>query len=288
MKKFVVILILILTVAAVGYFQWKYQVLNVFLPVSQGKYEQMHNVALEKLRNEMLNGETKIEVIYIGEADEVNNFAVTLMDEVFSVDDPDTSDDFDYLHYKFTSANIKMQGIGHRFKVTYILSYLETNEQTLQVNQRIKEVLGEMEIENKSELKKIRLIHDYIISNCEYDLSSRYNSAYGALIKKQSACQGYAGLAYKMFTEAGIECRIVTGISTGSPHAWNIVKLDGKWYFIDCTWDDPVGTDIPYSARYDFYLKGSGNFPDHILDEEFDTAEFSREYPIEYMDFKNF
>lgn len=285
MNRFGMILVIFLAAAALFFFQWRYRALDFFLPVSGEKYERMHKEAVEKLRQEMMDGKTDIEINYMGKADGLSDFASLVMDEAFMIDSLDTSDDFDYLHYKFVSADIRMQGMGNKFTIKYTINYLETKEQTVQVNQKIKEVFEELGIENKSELKKIRLIHDYIISNSEYDLSSRYNSAYGCLIMNQSACQGYAQLAYKMFTEAGIPCRIVTGKSGGSPHAWNIVKLDGKWYFIDCTWDDPVGTDIPESARYDYFLKGKMNFQDHILDEEFTTDEFQWEYPVEYTDY---
>ena len=41
----------------------------------------------------------------------------------------------------------------------------------------------------------------------------------------------------------GIECITVVGASFGSSedHAWNMVKLDGAWYCVDVTWDDPGG-----------------------------------------------
>lgn len=285
MKKFAIILVFILAVTSVIYSQLRYKTFDFLLPVNAESYDKMHKEAVEKIRRDMMAGETEIEIEYKGNADGLSEFAGYVMDEAFMIDSPDTSDDFDYLRFKFTSANIRMQGMGHKFTIKYTINYLETKDETMQVNRKVEEVLKEMDIKNKSELKKVRLIHDFIISNSEYDLSSRYNSAFGNLIMKHSACQGYAQLAYKMFTEAGIACRVVTGKSGGSPHAWNIVRVDGKWYFIDCTWDDPVGTDIPESARYAYYLKGKMNFEDHILDEEFTTDEFQREYPIEYLDY---
>lgn len=285
LKKIATIFLMLAVLGAAVYLQVRCQWLTALLPVGEEKQIEMHKEAVEKLRQEMLEGKTVIQVSYAGKAEQVSEFATILMDEAFQVDDPDTSDDFDYLHYKFTGANIKMQGIGHLFTITYSITYLETKEQTQEVNSRVKEVLKDMKLKKKSEYEKVRLIHDYIISNSEYDLSSQYNSAYGTLIQHYSACQGYAQLTYKMLTEAGVECRIVTGVSGGGPHAWNIVKVDGKWYFLDCTWDDPVGTNIPKSARYAYFLKGSLNFKDHALDEEFLTDEFKKSYPVEISDY---
>ena len=35
-----------------------------------------------------------------------------------------------------------------------------------------------------------------------------------------------------------IPCKVVSGVSKGQPHAWNQIKINGKWYFVDATWDD--------------------------------------------------
>ena len=50
-------------------------------------------------------------------------------------------------------------------------------------------------------------------------------------------CQDYAELFDMMCARSGIPCHMVTGAN----HAWNRVYVDGKWQFMDCTYDDPVG-----------------------------------------------
>ena len=57
------------------------------------------------------------------------------------------------------------------------------------------------------------------------------------------------GNGYVTFTDKynfTIPCRVISGTATNSIgstglHAWNQVQLDGRWYYIDCTWDDPTG-----------------------------------------------
>ncbi len=85
-------------------------------------------------------------------------------------------------------------------------------------------------------------------------------------------------VAYKMFTEAGIPCRIITGTGNKDSHGWNIVKLDGKWYNIDCTWDDPVTLKGKNMVLYDYFLKSDEDFKGHERDEEFRNLEFYGEY----------
>lgn len=100
---------------------------------------------------------------------------------------------------------------------------------------------------------KARAIFDWVALNIKYDLET-YNykldenpgyilkSPAMVLNKRIGICSEISGLVKEMFTAAGIECEIVVGTASGSnpgktgPHAWNIVKLNNKWYLIDCTW----------------------------------------------------
>lgn len=100
--------------------------------------------------------------------------------------------------------------------------------------------------EGMSDMEKAIALHDHIILNCEYDyqnyldrtLPREVYTSYGVLVNCKAVCQGYA-LAYKLLlNRAGIECYMVT--SDGMNHAWNLVRLDGQYYQVDTTWDDPV------------------------------------------------
>lgn len=112
---------------------------------------------------------------------------------------------------------------------------------------------------------KIKNVHDYICSNVNYCYDTLAGnadnfSAYDALIGHKAVCQGYA-LAFQKFMDSmGIPCYIAKGDidvnGTTGPHAWNIVKLNGNWYSVDCTWD---GQDN--NTRYDYFLLGVNEYP---------------------------
>ncbi len=100
--------------------------------------------------------------------------------------------------------------------------------------------------DNMSELEKAVALHDYLVLNCEYDkenldagsVPAVSHTAYGTFVNRVAVCDGYA-LAYKyLLNQEGIECCMVT--SEVINHAWNLIKLDGEWYQVDVTWDDPV------------------------------------------------
>ena len=117
-------------------------------------------------------------------------------------------------------------------------------------------------------------VHDRLIEDCDYDLTGELtdvHNAYGALVENVAVCDGYA-YAYKCIMDRlGIECRTITGTATNGMeanvgHAWNIVKLDGKYTFVDCTWDDmdaSGGTRAVASKRavtHSFFANGTEKF----------------------------
>ena len=90
-----------------------------------------------------------------------------------------------------------------------------------------------------SEYARALWLHDWLTLNANYDYSLTKFYPSGVLLDGTGVCQSYA-LAYDMLLKAvGMESVYVTGTAGGGSHAWNIVKIDGEWYHIDCTWDDP-------------------------------------------------
>lgn len=104
-------------------------------------------------------------------------------------------------------------------------------------------------------------IHDYIVENCEYRLEKGefvYSSAYGALVNGEAACEGYSKAAKLLLDMAGIESAVVSGISDNTedpegPHMWNAVKVNGDFYYLDCTWDDPVSESGEKIVMYAYF-----------------------------------
>ena len=125
------------------------------------------------------------------------------------------------------------------------------------------------------DIDKIQQIHDYLIENLEYDSTfsndNIYN-IYGALVNNNTVCEGYAKALKYLLDGAKIPSVIICGIAQNSKgktenHAWNYVLLDGKWYAIDVTWDDPIiigGGTLSEESKYKYYLRGSDSlFEDH-------------------------
>ncbi|MDO5416198.1 MAG: transglutaminase domain-containing protein [Lachnospiraceae bacterium] len=66
------------------------------------------------------------------------------------------------------------------------------------------------------------------------------HNAYGALVKGEAVCEGYAEAFCWLADACGLETKFIYGVYGGGMHDWNMVKLDGHWYHVDVTSDDPV------------------------------------------------
>ena len=138
----------------------------------------------------------------------------------------------------------------------------------------------------------IKMVHDYLLDNLEYDTSiSRPHiyTIYGALINKVCVCEGYARAFKYIMDSLNIPCVMVMGEGTNSQgqrenHAWNYVQIDGRWFAIDATWDDPVvqgGGRASNESRYKYFLKGSSTFnQDHVPNGRFTDGGKVFTYPI--------
>lgn len=124
-----------------------------------------------------------------------------------------------------------------------------------------------------TEYEKELAIHDYITGWSKFDFSVFSRSSaegfadgsdtpYGVLIDRSAMCHGYSSTFQLLMNMLDIECITVFGIpgSNGVEHSWNMVKLDGEWYCVDCAWDDPIGGS-PCHTYFNVtsdYLRGGG------------------------------
>lgn len=141
------------------------------------------------------------------------------------------------------------------------------------------------------EYETVKAIHDYLVNNTQYDYDNYLNgtipdssySARGVFENGMAVCQGYA-YAFELLCDlAEIDCVLVTGTANGGGHAWNQVNVDGNWYNIDVTWDDPIyyfnGVLTPY-LRYDYFLiSDSVMYQDHVADDAQYVCQNSYPFP---------
>lgn len=195
----------------------------------------------------------------------------------------------DYLRWQTGGYQCNMRilndGTYDYVTFTYQIDYYTNAQQESKMDTAVAKLLDELIADSMTDYEKVSAIYDWMCDNITYDYANLENdayklkhSAYAALINRTSVCQGYAVLLYRLLLEVGIDCRVVTGLGNGGGHAWNIIRLDGKYYHADSTWD----AGLPTGMTYGYFLKGDGFYSDHTPQM---TQEFYKAYPVSAADY---
>lgn len=146
--------------------------------------------------------------------------------------------------------------------------------------------------------QKVAYIHNELIQHTSYRMENtcrtentgHIRTAYGAWIKGESLCEGYARAMKAALDRLGIQCILVQGgfqrtIDQAEPHMWNYVQLDNVWYGLDATADDPI-SPLPGEGgldgfeRTDYLLAGNETMSKrHVPDGVMSEANFEFQYP---------
>lgn len=157
------------------------------------------------------------------------------------------------------TCNIITVGSRSYFNTNYILTANELQIQKREVLKAANKILGGIS-ENMSDFKKELLIHDRIIENCSYKHEGVHNenTVYGALVNGKAACEGYAKAAKLLFDMCAIDAYVIGGQAKNPQgkyegHMWNVVKINGNYYNLDLTWDDPISQENTDESRYTYF-----------------------------------
>ena len=195
----------------------------------------------------------------------------------------------DYLRWQYgswtSSTSYYTKDSTDYMTITYTYTYYTTSEQEAAVDEKVDEVLTDLDVTNKNDYQKIRATYDYICEHTVYDYDNLEDdeyklkyTAYAALIDGKAVCQGYALLFYRLALELGVDSRLISGTGNGGAHGWNITELNDVYYNLDTTWD--AG-----ESEYSYFLKCDANFKGHERDEEYATEEFYASYPMAEEDY---
>ncbi len=148
-----------------------------------------------------------------------------------------------FVHPFNTFEKITISGDNDLIKLEF--QHLYSDEEIDEINRIVDKVINEKITNNMPTKEKIKVIHDYIIDNADYDTlksdnindtTYKSNTAYGVLVEGYGICSGYAD-AMAIFLN---RLNIINYRISNDKHIWNLVYLDGEWYHLDLTWDDPV------------------------------------------------
>lgn len=201
--------------------------------------------------------------------------------------------------YMFTESTTTVSGTTHKISIgpdgnnSYLLEQFNSLQEVLIAEDKVRTEL--FTITNGisgSTYDKILQIHNYLVDSVTYDSSNIEpevsHTLYGALINKVAVCDGYAKAFKYILDNLEISCVEICGTAQNSSgitesHAWNDVLLDGKWYAIDVTWDDPIivggNGKLTNDLRYSYFLKGSDTFYNTHQEDGYIVANGEFRYP---------
>lgn len=144
-------------------------------------------------------------------------------------------------------------------KSNYIYNKTQVLDMKTTLDNNIEQVKS-MLTSQMSEYQKTKIVHDWIVKKTVYDTTApNAHNIYGAMVDGRAVCEGYAKALQFLLYKVGIQCLYVTGVGTNTDnqtenHAWNIAKVEGNWYQLDATWDDPAVIQSLTDFSYDYFL----------------------------------
>lgn len=136
----------------------------------------------------------------------------------------------------------------------YLYSPTEVSQIRRELETVAQDLIGQLINDHQSDYDKVRVLHDYLKNNLEYDQAAAFSqrpnerniaqahNVVGALLKHKCVCEGFAKAMKFLCDKIGLECWVVGGKGSSplasGPHAWNIVKINGYYHHVDVTWDN--------------------------------------------------
>ena len=141
--------------------------------------------------------------------------------------------------YTYTKYSRGDRTVGIDFAGTYSLPREEAVNKAEEIRGRASEWLSDIP-SDASEYDKVKAVYEKIIFSTDYDLNASDNQNIASVfLGNSSVCQGYAKATQYLLNHLGVMCTLVQGtVDTGEAHAWNLVRVDGDYYYVDTTWGD--------------------------------------------------
>ncbi len=171
------------------------------------------------------------------------------------------SDAYEYELYSDSNDNpVKLY-----FNPIYNMSEEEQNAYQTQIDQEADRILSGISAD-ASDYEKVLYVYRTLIEETDYSVETEHNqNIISTFVNHETVCQGYSYGAQYLLDRLGVPCITVCGTSEGENHSWNLVTMDGEYYYMDVTWGE-----VEYWEELDVPEEVTG-----AVTEEADTVNYS-------------
>lgn len=242
--------------------------------VSEGKYaygtlSEESKVVYDQVLQTIRNMESDVMV---------STKSVDELDEVYKCVLADYGDLFWISGYSYQTYSRRDRVIGITFTPTYTMTQETRDRYQEDIDAVVNRWLSEVP-EDADDYIKSKFVYEKLISTVDYDVESPNNqNIISVFLGHATVCQGYADAVNVLLDRMGIQSTVITGVANNESHAWNLVRLDGEYYYLDITWgnsryldaDATEGNMINYA-----YLNITGEelYQTHRAEMTFDLPE---------------
>ncbi|MBR1855144.1 MAG: hypothetical protein IJ794_18735 [Lachnospiraceae bacterium] len=164
----------------------------------------------------------------------------TCVDKVFQcvlIDHPEL---FYVEGYSYTKYTVGEKIVSIEFTGTYSIDWDEACDRAHEIAKEAERIHAAAP-QSDDDYERIKYIYDTLVLETDYDRNASDNqNVYSVFVGHASVCQGYAKAFQYLLERMDMDCTLVQGDvwETGEGHAWNLVRADGEFYYVDVTWGD--------------------------------------------------
>jgi len=187
----------------------------------------------------------------------------SVLDVVFNCVMNDHPELFYVQGYQYTEYTLGDTTAGITFSGTYSMTRAEVEQAQLMIEQKLAECFAQVPLD-EDEYSTVKYLYEWLINHTEYDRTVENNqNICSVFLQGRSVCQGYAKAMQYMLQKAGIQCLLVTGFTNAERHGWNLVRVNGEYYYLDPTWGDAsyasggtsdIAESFAPAINYDYFL----------------------------------
>ena len=162
------------------------------------------------------------------------------------------------------SDGIKYSDGGYKGYYSGNGGYGDRRDRYQKATKKLDEVIKSLNLDGKSDYDKFKAVTNWIVSNVRYDEDNETKYQHdltGVVLDGLAVCDGYAGTFYYMANAVGLNDLFEDGITNSNRirHAWNLVQIDGTYYYVDPTnayfkEDGEPGRELLLGQKYLFSL----------------------------------